>query len=402
MKDVSRLAMIKYTFIFLFLLSSITVFGKLQPGFDKTEARDMIAICNSFTFLDLYQSDAAIIPAGYDKRYTSGTFGMDNKYQLYVKGDVAVINFRGSTEKQLSWVQNFYASMIPAKGIIKVDGNSFEYCFAKNPNAAVHSGYALGIAFIHTELLYQIKILNKDGIYNIIITGHSQGGALANMFRAYLENLPERMLSKKNIFKTYAFAAPMIGNKSFANEYNSNIGADGSSFNIVNSSDLIPTFPVNYNDTNFMRDNVNSFLFGKEFSMKKMLRDGTVRIFDDKIGQLMGYVGKSANKKISKEVSDVKMPPPVKDINYFKLESRIELTEFEYPAILKDSAILENDSLMEVYERGEDGQFLDKKLYKSGSWAYQHKPYNYYVAFLKAYFPEQYGRLEKKYLPENL
>jgi len=107
-------------------------------------------------------------------------------------------------------------------------------------------------------------------------------------------------------------------------------------------------------------------------------------------------------KKISKEVSDVKMPPPVKDINYFKLESRIELTEFEYPAILKDSAILENDSLMEVYERGEDGQFLDKKLYKSGSWAYQHKPYNYYVAFLKAYFPEQYGRLEKKYLPENL
>jgi len=389
------------SFILLFLVA-VPSFARIEPGFDKKEARDMIAICNSFTFLDLYNSDSEILPAGYVKRYTSGTFGMDNKYQVYVKGDVAVINFRGSTDKQLSWIQNFYASMIPATGVMKVDGNKFEYCFANDTAAAVHSGYALGIAFLHSELLYQLKTLNKEGIYTIIITGHSQGGAMANMFRAYLENLPESLLSKKNKFKTYAFAAPMTGNKAFAKEYNNRFGADGTSFNIVNPADPIPGFPVNYNDTNFVQDNVNSFLFGKDFSMKKMLMHGSVRLFDNKLSQLMGYVGKSANKKIGKEVSEVEMPAPVKDINYFRLESRIELHEFEYPKILKDSSILENDSLMLVYERGEDGYFLDENLYKSSSWTFQHKPHNYYVAFLKMYFPAEYELLEKKWLPENL
>ncbi|MEO8085553.1 MAG: hypothetical protein ABI763_01965 [Bacteroidota bacterium] len=394
--------MMKYVFILLLSLSSILCVAKLQPGFDKSEAKDLIAICNSFTFLDLYNDDAAILPAGYEKRYTSGTFGMDNKYQVYVKGDVAVLCFRGSTDKQISWIGNFYASMIPARGVMKVDGSKFEYFFAADSTAAVHSGYALSIAFLHSELLYQVKKLNKEGIYNILITGHSQGGALANMCRAYLENLPERILSNKNTFKTYAFAAPMSGNKSYAREYNNRFGADGTSFNIVNPEDLIPTFPVHYNDTNFVKDNINSFLFGKDFSMKKMLMDGGVRMFDGKISQLMGYVGKSANRKISKDVSEVEMPSAVKDINYFSLKSRIELNPFEYPKILKDSSILQNDSLMHVYPKGEDGYFLDNDLYKSGSWSFQHKPYNYYVAFLKTYFPADYKLLKQKYLPENL
>jgi len=362
----------------------------------------MIMICNSFTYIELYQDDKNILPEGYEKRYTSGTFGMDNKYQVYVKENIAVINFRGSTDKQLSWVENFHASMIPAKGVITVNGKRFEYCFAKDSAAAVHSGYALGIAFLEQELMYQIKSLNREGIYNIILTGHSQGGALANMFRAYLENLPANILKGKNFFKTYTFAAPMTGNKNFANEYNRRYGTDGTSFNIVNKADIIPTFPVNYNDSNYIRDNVNALVYGTDFSVKKMLIDGGTRLFDDKLSQLMGYVGKSANKKIGKEVSEFELPARVKDINYFPLESRIVLQEFEYPKILKDSSILSNDSLMQVYQRDGEGNFLNKKLYKSGSWPYQHKPHNYYVAILKAYFPSEYEMLEQKYLPENL
>jgi len=387
--------------IFLFLFFH-TCFAKLEPGFDKTEAREMIMICNSFTYLDLYEDDEDILPDGYEKRYTSGTFGMDNKYQVYVKGNIAVINFRGSTDKQLSWIQNFHASMIPAKGVIKVNGKKFDYCFAKDTAAAVHSGYALGIAFLEQELMVQIKSLNNEGIYNIILTGHSQGGALANMFRAYLENLPAKMRPGKTIFKTYAFAAPMTGNKNFAKEYNRRFGAESTSFNIVNVSDIIPTFPVNYNDSNYIRDNVNSIVYGTEFSLKKMLIEGGARLFDDKLSQLMGYVGKSANKKIGNEVSEFELPARVKDINYFPLESRIELKEFAYPKILKDSSILENDSLMQIYVRDNEGNFLNNKLYKSGSWTFQHKPHNYYVAILKKFFPEEYELLGEKYLPENL
>jgi hypothetical protein len=194
----------------------------------------------------------------------------------------------------------------------------------------------------------------------------------------------------------------MTGNKNFAKEYNKRFGNGGTSFNIVNEADIIPTFPVNYNDTNYIRDNVNSLVFGSDFSVKKMLLEGGARLFDDKLSQLMGYVGKSANKKIGREVSEFELPPSVKDINYFPLESRIELKEFEYPKILKDSSILQNDSLMQIYARDGDGNFLNQKLYKSGSWTYQHKPHNYYVAILKTYFPAEYEALEKKYLPENL
>ena len=70
--------------------------------------------------------------------------------------------------------------------------------------------------------------------------------------------------------------------------------------------------------------------------------------------------------------------------------------------MLKDSTILQNDSLMTVYKKGPDGHFINKELYAKESWTYQHKPYNYYVSILKMYYPEAYFSLKTKYLPENL
>lgn len=393
----------KFTLCLLILLPALHSNGAITAGFEKSEARDMLAICNSFTFIDLYGSDAGILPEGYLKKYTSGTLGMDNAFQVYVHDDEAVINFRGSTEKQLSWIENFYASMIPASGTIKVNGEKFNYCFAKDQHAAVHSGYALALAFMHRELLDQIIRLNKDGIYSIILTGHSQGGALANMFRAYAENLPGQFISKKNRFRCYVFAAPMTGNKEFANEYNVRYAHNGTSFNVVNPADIIPDFPVSYNDTNFIRDNINKLLFGKEsFSLKKFVVEGGVRMFDGSLSKLMNYMGNSANRKIDKEVAQVELPAAVDDINYFRLGEQVLLQEFPYPKILKDSSILQNDSLMQIYERDANGFFLDEKLYVKSPWTFQHKPYNYYVAFLKMYFPQEYQSLERKYLVENL
>ncbi len=378
-------------------------FGGLQKGFEKGEAKDMIAICNSFTFLDLYNSDNAIIPKGYKKRYTSGVFGMDNKYQIFQKESVAVINFRGSTDKQLSWIENIYSAMIPAKGIIEVEGDKFEYCFAINDSAAVHSGYALGIGYLYKDLIYQINILNHEGIYDFLLTGHSQGGALCNLLRTYLENVPDSIISKLNTFKNYAFAAPMVGNKEFANEYSTRYCSDSSSFNIVNIEDLIPAMPISYNDSNYAGTNLKSLFFDREsFSIKKVLAEGGANLFQERISQLINRVGSSAAKKIGKELGTVQMPEYVKDINYHPICNRIELSPFEYPKILKDSSILMNDSLMNIYAKDENGNLTDEKFYRHGSWGYQHKPYNYYVTIMKLYFPLEYNLLKKKYLKENL
>lgn len=363
----------------------------------------MIALCNSFTFLNLYYADDEIIPSGYKKIYTSGEFGMDNKYQVYTKADMAVICFRGSTDKQISWMQNMYSSMIPAKGVMEIKEEKFNYCFARTKNAAVHSGYALGIGCLYKDIIAQINSLNKEGIYNIIITGHSQGGALSNMLRAYLENTLPKQISNKNKFKVYAFAAPMVGNQEFVIEYNSHFALNNTSFNIVNPHDIIPSFPLSYNDTSGAKDHLKTLLFENEsFSFKKLLFDKGASYFEENLSSLLKRVGSSASQRIAKDVGPVEMPNYVEDINYHKCEKIIELTGFEYPKILKDSSILQNDSLMAIYTRGSDGHFTDERLYKKAPWGYQHKPYNYYVCILRMYFPQEYKALRRKYLEENL
>ena len=386
------------SFIFFFVIS-LKCFAQL----DTVELRDMIAICNSFTFIDLYNSDANILPAKYKKDYTSGVFGMDNKFQIYKCGNVAVINLRGSTDKKSSWLENIYSAMIPAKGRITVSGENFDYCFSKDADASVHAGYALGLAFLHKEILYHITNLNKEGIYNIIITGHSQGGALANLLKAYLENLSHDEVSKKNKFKVYAFAAPKIGNKVFSEEYNSRYERDNSSFNIVNVADPIPTFPMGYNDTMSLSGELKTLLFDrKNFSMKKVINDGMSNLSHPAISGTVKKLSYSASGQISKDLGPVSMPDYVQDINYFKLKNRIEIDPVDFPKVLKDSAMLKNKKLMATLRKDKNGNYSNKDVYVKESWMYQHKPYNYYVSVLKKYFPRDYALLKRKYLPENV
>jgi hypothetical protein len=386
---------------FIFLFSQVS--ADLFPGFNKQEAKEMLALCNSFTFIDLYNSDAEIIPSGYEKVYTSGIFGMDNKFQIYKHGNVAVINFRGSTDKKVSWIENIYSSMIPARGSIKASGEVFNYCFAEDTNAAVHAGYALSIAYLANDIIFHIDLLNKEGIYDIILTGHSQGGAIVNMMRAYLEFLPGDTVSKLNNFKSYSFAAPMVGNKEFAAEYEIRFCTDHSSFNIVNTADLIPKFPVSYEEGNSIKESFSRLISeDRSFNFRNVVTRGLVLLFEKDLIDYMHEFGSSAVNQLQKDLGPIEMPEYVDDINYRYLEERIEIPPVDYPKMLKDSSILENDSLMIIYQKNEEDHFINDELYVNEPWTYQHKPYNYYVSFLKLYFPEEYALLEKKYLPENL
>jgi hypothetical protein len=389
----------------LFALTiSIPSYAQLENSFNNEEAKDMISICNSFSFIELYNSDAAILPKGYEKIYTSGVFGMDNRYQIYNKGETGVISFRGSTSKRLSWMENINSAMIPARGVIKISGEDFQYCFARDTAAAIHAGYALGMAYLSKDLLYHINILNNQGIYNIIITGHSQGGALANLLRAYLENLSHYEISKKNRFKTYAFAAPMVGNNSFTAEYNARYCINKSSFNIIIPSDPVPDMPfISYNNHNYFKDNINNLLFDRDsFSVKRMMTDIFFNSFEKRVNNGVKRMSNTISNRLTKDLGTVEMPAYKRDVNYSPVANRIEISPLTYPKILKDSSVLRNDSLMAIYKIGPDGHFVNRELYKKEPFAYQHQPYNYYVAVLKTWFPNLYATLRKKYLKENL
>jgi len=383
---------IAFSFVFCNMLT-----GQIKEGFDPTETKSLIAICNSYTFIDLFGSDTLIIPNDFRKVFTSEVIGLDNIFQIYEGNDIGIISFRGSTTETSSWIENFYSAMIPAEGIIKVNGNNYSYKFANDNAAAVHSGYALSVVLLSPIIIEQINELNKKGIHEIFITGHSQGGALAHMARAYLDNLPEGEISSMNIFKTYSFANPMCGNEEFSIDYNKQFGEINMSYSVINTADFIPKMPMH-----FKRDkNLYGNLFYK--SWVDLIKQGDVPNFKDMILQVFEpalnvYINSSnyfIERLISTSYISIDLPNYVPDINYFHIGKIIELEPFTDP---KDTIDTTNMTKKEITEliHDKDGNFYDKKASLS-----QHKPYNYYVAILKEYFFEEYKELEYKYLPSN-
>ncbi len=376
---------------------SQTSFSKLQPGFNSQEALDMIQLCNSYTYIDLYGGDKEILPKGYKKRYTSPVIGMDNKFQIYQKGNIGVINYRGSTDKKASWMENINSAIIPAEGTIEIKGKTFNYKFANDTAAGVHSGYALGLAYLHEEIIAQVKKLNNAGVYDIIITGHSQGGSLALLTRAYFEHLPNRKLSKKNRFKVYAFAQPMIGNIELIKEYNAKFSQKEMSYSLINPADMVPTMPLSYNDSTFWSSHLSALLSkDKEFDKSAMLKEGLTILLQKKLQGTVEKFGKSVKKQIEKELGEVTMPEPRREINYAQVGNVIKLPPPEYPLELKDSTILEDPAFLADNPRDENGIFENKSVYKKTSVSQNHKPYNYYTAILKVYFPRKYEMVEPK------
>ncbi len=385
--------------ILVALFISLIQFSQAQfkSGFNPSEAKEMIQICNSFLYLELYGSDKEILPDAYQKVYTSPVLGMDNRFQVYTKGKIGVIHFRGSTDKKQSWMENIHSAIIPAVGEIDIKEKKFKYQFANDTIAGVHAGYSLGLAYLHEELLHQIKLLNHKGIHDIYLTGHSQGGSLAILTRAYLGYLSHHKLSKKNNFKVYVFAQPMVGNIEFVREYNLLYSEKGMSYSLLNKEDIVPKMPISYNDTTFWKSHLGKILSKDEkFDKSEMLKEGMAILFQRKLQSINEKFGKSVEKQIEKELGEVSFPNPKKEFNYAQIGNVKWLPAPVYPLELKDSSILENEEFLSTHPRDENGVFIDKRVYKKTTVAQNHKTYNYYTAVLKKYFPEEYEAVEPK------
>jgi hypothetical protein len=293
--------------------------------------------------------------------------------------------------------------MIPTEGVIEIKGIEYPYDLGMKKNAAVHCGYVLGITYIITDVLEQIQYLNADGIYDIYLTGHSQGAALAQVLTAYLESVKGSDISEKNTFKTYAFASPKVGNRAFSEGYSLNYG-NRSSFHIVNSKDVVPALPLTYSDSSFFtKSDLISLLFNREEkTLRDRIGDGTVRVFTEPLKKSTHIVSNRSLNQIKKGYSEIKMPEEVNDINYCATIYQITIPPAEYPKSLVDSTVLENDYFMSLAEVNVDGELTDEENYNKEPIFFQHKPYNYYVTILKVYFPADYENLAMKYIPANI
>src|SRR5690606_17113241 len=127
---------------------------------------------------------------------------------------------RGSTLNQASWLANFYAAMVPAKGELQLSKDEvFSYELASSPLAAVHVGCLVATGFLAGDIQGQIDSCYSEGMKEFLIVGHSQGGAIAYLLTAHLLNLQKQQKLPHDIrFKTYCSAAPKPGNLYFGYE----------------------------------------------------------------------------------------------------------------------------------------------------------------------------------------
>jgi len=208
--------------ILLFLLT-VAAQAQLKPGFDAKEYLELMRVSRQ-QFGDTLKGDYTPKPVQYRMVYRSPEGPLKNRWDLWVNDNgIAVISIRGTVQSEVSWLQNFYAGMVPASGQLHInDSTDFKYHLANDSRAGVHIGWLLGMADLSKTIIPKVKELYQaQGIKNFIIMGHSQGAAIAYLLRSYVADLQNsKMLPADIIFKTYCSAPPKPGNIYYTYDYN--------------------------------------------------------------------------------------------------------------------------------------------------------------------------------------
>lgn len=232
------------TLVMLFIGIAPSLGQYLRPEFDPSEFAEILKI-NAQVSEHPSLVTKIPTPKAAVKVYESEEMGLKNKWELWRQNPhTMVIALRGSTTETESWLANFFAAQIPAKGTIRISKQQeWTYQFAQHPKAAVHAGYVFSTYFLLNDILPRIDSVYKAGVKDFIITGHSQGGGLSYLVSAALIQLQKKGQVPTDIrFKVYTSASPKPGNLYFAYDYEQYMGS-GWSQHIVNSEDWVPQSP---------------------------------------------------------------------------------------------------------------------------------------------------------------
>ncbi len=327
MRSFSRLIKVKCFAVILCCLALSSVSQTLQPGFDAQEYLEMLRI--TAKQVDTPHSDIPA-PASFIRVYRSPESPLDNRWELWVNDQesIMVISIRGTTLKTVSWLENFYSAMVPATGSLQLnDSTAFNYKLANDPKATVHVGWTLGLATMAPGILSTIREqYAQHHIKQLIICGHSQGGALAFLLRSYLYYLTEaNQLPADLTIKTYCSAAPKPGNLYYAYDFDY-ITRNGWAFTVVNASDWVPETP-------FSLQTLKDFNTLNPFTdVKKHLRKQSffVRLYlghvYNRLNRTSGraqrcftkYLGKTMYKQVRKSMPQYKQPTYAASMNYMR------------------------------------------------------------------------------------
>lgn len=325
--------------ILLLLLLVQTAFAQtLKPVFNKEEYTEFLRITVQ-QFDTAYQSKFEK-PIQYRLIYRSAVIGMDNNWELWwsEQEKIALVSLRGTTLNTISWIENFYAAMVPANGSLKLnDSTTFTYKLAESDKAAVHVGWLTGMAFIATDLMPHLDSCIQKGVSQFIISGHSQGGALAFLLTSHLRYLQKQQRIPANIqFKSYCSAAPKPGNLFYAYDYET-ITQGGWSYTVVNTADWVPEMPISIQTVEDF-NTTNPFVGAKDVIAKQKFPTNLVmkHVYNslDKPTKeardtYQKYLGKEVSKIVQKHLPGYTPPAYYNSNNYMRAGTFIILNADE-------------------------------------------------------------------------
>src|SRR6266487_627842 len=277
--------------------------SKLQPGFNGKEYAEALSLSfYSSSIADSVERTKTKDP--YHLEYRSDEVGLLNRWSLYLRNDnVGVINIRGTVQRFASWLENFYAPMIPATGSLQLDDSTiFNYQLSGDPKAMVHAGWTIGLGYLATDIEKKINdYYRQKHVKVFLLFGHSQGGAITFLLRSFLEYEKQKgKIPADIIFKTYCSAAPKPGNLYYAYDFDF-ITRNGWAFTIVNTADWVPETPFSIQTINDFNP-TNPFIHVKEIIKKEKF---IVRLAVKKVYKKLDKSTDKAQKKFEKSLGTV-------------------------------------------------------------------------------------------------
>ncbi len=219
----------------------------MQPDFDLTEARNLIAFAAQLEGPTPPLAPPPI-PANWSVVFTSPVMGVfDNKWQLWknsLANEYAVV-IRGTVDEPGSVILDLMSVMIPASGTLPVGSVTLPYKLAEDPKAAVHLGFALGLGILLYDSTNGIlaKLSGLPPGSSIFIAGHSQGASIATLCRSFLRYSP--ILAAQNFsYKTYLYAQAKPGNDHYGWDFERVTSNTDSGYSVTNSQDWVPQVPL--------------------------------------------------------------------------------------------------------------------------------------------------------------
>jgi hypothetical protein len=259
-------------------MSAVDTSWKVGKGFDLNEAKALIEFCTALDYgVDVPPDPpyAAVAKpanaAGWEEIYpyhetlpanqpprAIGPYG--NAWKLYWRtgSDIYVIAIRGTIDTKGSIAADLIATSTPAHVQIQAKQNPYRlvsFTVAETPQAETHLGWTYAMAELmfdrHNGILRALHdpALVKPGC-RILITGHSQGAALATLAHAFLHYAIIDPTDKFGLrdrgftLKSYVFAQPKPGNWQFAMDFSRIAGSKRTGFVINNNLDWVPQTPL--------------------------------------------------------------------------------------------------------------------------------------------------------------